>query len=29
MQRVVRWDMGTSLFGPKEIDGLCLPPGND
>ena len=26
MQRVVGWDMGTSLFGPKEIDGLRLPP---
>ena len=26
VQRVVGWDMGTSLFGPKEIDGLCLPP---
>ena len=25
MQRVVGWDMGTSLFGPKEIDGLRLP----
>ena len=26
MQRVVWWDMGASLFEPKEIDGLCLPP---
>ena len=26
MQRVIGWDMGTSLFGLKEIDGLCLPP---
>ena len=26
MQRVIGWDMGTSLFGPKEIDGLRLPP---
>ena len=26
MQRVAGWDMGTSLFGPKEIDGLCLLP---
>ena len=25
MQMVVGWDMGTSLFGPKEIDGLRLP----
>ena len=28
MQLVVAWDMGTSLFGPKEIDGLRLPPDN-
>ena len=27
MQRVVGWDIGTSLFVPKEIDGLRLPPG--
>ena len=27
MQRVVEWDIGTILFGPKEIDGLRLPPG--
>ena len=26
IQRVVGWDMGASLFGPKEIDGLRLPP---
>ena len=26
MQRKVGWDMGTSLFGPKEKDGLRLPP---
>ena len=26
MQRVVGLDMGTSLFGPEEIDGLHLPP---
>ena len=26
MQRMIGWDMGTSLFGPKEIDGLRLPP---
>ena len=26
MQRVVGWDMGMCLFGPKEIDGLRLPP---
>ena len=26
LQRVIGWDMGTSLFGPKEIDGLRLPP---
>ena len=26
MQRVIGWDMGTSPFGPKEIDGLRLPP---
>ena len=23
MQSVVGWDMGTSLFGPKEIDVLA------
>ena len=28
MQRVVGLDMGNSLFGPKEIDGLRLPPDN-
>ena len=26
MQRVIGWDMGTSLFGPNEIDWLRLPP---
>ena len=26
MQRVVGLDMGSSLFGPKEIDGLRFPP---
>ena len=26
IQRVVGLDMGTSLFGPKEIDVLRLPP---
>ena len=26
MQRVVRWDISTILFRPKEIDGLHLPP---
>ena len=26
MQRVVGWDIRTSLFGPKEKDGLRLPP---
>ena len=25
MERVVGLDMGTSLFGPKEIDGLRFP----
>ena len=26
MQRMVEWDIGISLFGYKEIDGLRLPP---
>ena len=26
MQRVVWWDVGASLFGPKEINSLPLPP---
>ena len=26
MQRVVWWDVGASLFGPKEINWLPLPP---
>ena len=26
MQRVIGWDMDTSLYWSKEIDGLRLPP---
>ena len=26
MQRMVEWDIGISLFGYKERDGLRLPP---
>ena len=26
LQKVAGWDMGISLFEPKEIDGLRLPP---